>query len=147
MRFLGGKCKIIFCGLILRGLLAPFLGSQDKGKPQIPFGDDNKEATAEAKRQRRQQQRREGNSKGEKATAKARRQQQRQEGNSKGEMLYCIRSEFFFETATPDSIAGGTLRIFPFPRLIAREALPNCTKSGCCSVTITAVAGVLLVQT
>ena len=57
-------------------------------------------------------------------------------------LTYCICSEFFFATAVAGSIAAGIPRTLPLPRWTDREPFPNCISRGCCSVTITAVAGV-----
>jgi hypothetical protein len=59
---------------------------------------------------------------------------------------YCIRAELFFP-APPDAgkIVVGTPRDRPFAEPI-RPPLPNCAIRGCCSVTITAVAGTFPLQ-
>lgn len=58
-----------------------------------------------------------------------------------------MRDEIFFAEACWGSIAAGTPFSFPFPAWDDRDPLPSVINSGCCSVTITAVHGVLLVQT
>lgn len=59
---------------------------------------------------------------------------------------YCIRAELFFAAApAAGKIAVGTPRDLPFDEPI-RAPLPNCATRGCCSVTITAVAGTFPLQ-